>query len=691
MEKIKTLLAGICASSLDVFEEDSTVEKDTDNCRQLGNYLLSHADSRNEEYAMFLLTLSRLVPDEYDAELLDMALQMLAAGNNPSIAFEQEDINALRPVLLADIVLKNKPEITPSSEEKWYDGHGSVRIVNGEISIFPTDRAHSEGCKAAFDLMNGRVKVYGTSSFSANFSTFSGINGFSNNFVGVQRDYSGTASQGLDDESISEICRIVFSARRTLTSAPERHKHLMVSRILSEMSGDAVSAAYASFAAEYLNAIECFSKGEFTKIPTPSAGTKVSFRDSVKKRLKIVSLLQAYQGKDASVISKTIAAKQDDTLVQIAKLISAAKNLGGLVPESVRSAVLREVTRIIAIDIQEDSSFIAKDFVGVEDGRQEFKTSFVYPAGGGGKADMDTQKMVIFKGICAFLNTDTGGTLYLGVNDAGYVVGIDNDLAYLKKNMDQYMRLITDEAKKIFPMDILANVKLVPMFDNKVVAIKIDPCEHALVKSAGKAYIRLNGESVLMNGKLMKEIQGKRAIRGVKNTGQKVGALIDAIQEERRVILHGYVSSHSEKSSDRTVEPFLFDTAKTHIWAFEPSSGQNKLFSVVRINNVEILEDKWECKDKHEAGKTDIFNMTGTVPMKYKLRLDLVARNLILEEYPESANFLTKEKGASWILDTEVYNMAGAGRFYMGLVNHIEILDSPDLVSYVASLNKVGK
>ena len=688
MSDITKLLAQICASSLDVFEEDSTEKTDTDNCRQLGNYLLDHQSGRNEAYAMFLLTLSRLVPDEYDADLLSLALDVFTAGNDPALAFDADDINALRPVLLADKILKNKPETQPANGEKWFDGSGSLRVQNGVVSIFPTDRSKAKECKEMFSVMDGRMVVYGTSSLTYKPLLYSSIKSFSNNVIGVQRSYSGTNCSGLQARQVNELCRLAFSARRTLTSAPERYKHLVISRMLAEMTDDDVSASYALFATDYLRAIEAFSKGEYTDIPTPNPGAKVSMRASVKKRQKIVSLLQAFRGKDAGVLSKTLSAKEDDTLYQIARLISAAKNLSGTVPESVCSAVLREVTRIISIDIQEDGSFIADDFVGVEDGRQEFKTSFVYPAGGKGKADMDTQKMVIFKGICAFLNTETGGTLYLGVNDAGYVVGIENDLSYLKKNMDSYMRLITDEAKKVFSMDVLANVSLVPMFDNRVVAIKIDPCEHTLVKSGGKAYIRMNGESVLMNGKLMREIQGRRAIRAVKNTSQTVGALVDAIREERSTILHGYMSSHSEQTSDRIVEPFQFDNTKTHIWAFEPSSGQNKLFSVVRINNVEILEQGWTCKEKHQAGKTDIFNMTGTKPLKYKLRLDLVARNLLLDEYPDAMNYITKEADSHWILDTSVYNLAGAGRFYMGLMNHIEVLDAPELQEYVAKILK---
>ena len=62
----------------------------------------------------------------------------------------------------------------------------------------------------------------------------------------------------------------------------------------------------------------------------------------------------------------------------------------------------------------------------------------VYPPDNHMKADEFAQNTNIMKAICAFLNSTTGGTLYLGVNDQGYVVGIDNDMKYLK--MQLYLR-----------------------------------------------------------------------------------------------------------------------------------------------------------------------------------------------------------------------------------------------------------
>lgn len=66
---------------------------------------------------------------------------------------------------------------------------------------------------------------------------------------------------------------------------------------------------------------------------------------------------------------------------------------------------------------------------GEEDDTHEFKSTIIYPAGAVG-ADIDTQMMVIVKTIAGFMNA-AGGTLYIGVNDNGEAVGIENEYAML--------------------------------------------------------------------------------------------------------------------------------------------------------------------------------------------------------------------------------------------------------------------
>ena len=74
--------------------------------------------------------------------------------------------------------------------------------------------------------------------------------------------------------------------------------------------------------------------------------------------------------------------------------------------------------------------------------------------------------------------------------------------------------------------------------------------------------------------------------------------------------------------------------------------------------------------------------MNGKESIPVTLKMTLMAKSLLIEEYPLSARDLTYEDGYWW-LRTNVKSMAGVGRFYLGLSDQIEILDSPELVLYI--------
>ena len=110
--------------------------------------------------------------------------------------------------------------------------------------------------------------------------------------------------------------------------------------------------------------------------------------------------------------------------------------------------------------------------------------------------DEYAQNQNVLKGICAFLNSTTGGTLYLGVNDQGTVIGIENDMKYLKcGSIDSYMRYVQDLAKKFFGLDTLPYLRIEPLYDNTVVAIHVDPHPYRVVELNNTAYLRVNAES----------------------------------------------------------------------------------------------------------------------------------------------------------------------------------------------------
>lgn len=123
-----------------------------------------------------------------------------------------------------------------------------------------------------------------------------------------------------------------------------------------------------------------------------------------------------------------------------------------------------------------------KKYYGREDFHTEFKQSIVYPAGAM-REDINTQTSVILKVICSFLNSD-GGKLYVGVNDTGYEMGIENDLKYklFEGNLDKYERHIVDAVTVRLGQEASHHVhyELDKGTKSKVLVINVERCRSAV-------------------------------------------------------------------------------------------------------------------------------------------------------------------------------------------------------------------
>lgn len=169
-------------------------------------------------------------------------------------------------------------------------------------------------------------------------------------------------------------------------------------------------------------------------------------------------------------------------------------------------------------------------------------------------------------------------------------------------------------------------------------------------------------------------------VRG--RNAQNVNALLEAMTQRRQVILRDYASSNTGVVRDRVVEPFGFTTNYVQVWCYEVDSGLNKIFKTSRIGSVDILDDIWQHAESHEQGYIDIFRMTGFEQHRVCIRLGMMAHNLLLEEYPLAERDIIQQ-GDSWLLDTKVCNYRGVGRFVLGLMDDVEVLENEEFKEYL--------
>ena len=484
------------------------------------------------------------------------------------------------------------------------------------------------------------------------------------------------------------LSRVLLGYQKNLPRPSDRHRILCFMRIIAEMTGNQMDAKYLSFLSDYMEALVLFAKGEYDKL-RPLEFSSESEPKTVTRRKRVVEVLSAY-GNDSmnDHLSDIIETDEDELIHKIAILVQSCNRIDHVISKSMQNVIKREIIKCLAIETEGDTDLEEENgvYLGIENDRQEFKTSFFHaPA----SAKEQNQKLTIMRGICAFLNTKVGGTLYLGVDDLGYIKGVDSDIAYMEKTaygsykgIDGYIRYITDEAKRHFDISMMTNIRINSMYDGKVIAITVSPFEYDIVKIEGEAFIRINSETIRMSESMRRQLMAHR-ILSKKEDAANVAALMDAIESKRQVVLHGYSSSSSGVIKDRVVEPFALASGQKTVWCYDVASKTNKVFKVDRISNVEIKADRWEYESHHRQGKMDIFRLTGETAIPVKLQLTLLAKNVLVEEYPEAEKDLIQTTDDDrWILETDVYQMEGIGRFYMGLAGEIQVIDAKGLKEY---------
>ncbi len=159
--------------------------------------------------------------------------------------------------------------------------------------------------------------------------------------------------------------------------------------------------------------------------------------------------------------------------------------------------------------------------------------------------------------------------------------------------------------------------------------------------------------------------------------------LNEAIANREQVLLKGYKSAHGSVVRDRRVEPYAFTAGYVQVWCYDLEDGSNKIFKSSRIGEVELLGRSWEAEAEHREGFIDIFRMNGQQPLSVTLELGILSYNLLIEEYPLAERDLREEGNGRWRLETQVANYVGIGRFVIGLIDDIEIIDSPGLSDYL--------
>ncbi len=174
-----------------------------------------------------------------------------------------------------------------------------------------------------------------------------------------------------------------------------------------------------------------------------------------------------------------------------------------------------------------------------------------------------------------------------------------------------------------------------------------------------------------------------------KEESENIYTLLQAIKQQKQVVLKSYKSGNSKNIRDRIVEPIDFTINYTGVWCYDVEDGLNKVFKTSRIATVSLLDTSWLYKLNHNKGIIDIFRIQSFNPIAIQLKLSIVAHNLILEEFPLSEKYLTKINDDEYLLETQVGSYLGVGRFVLGLPSEIQIISPQAFKDYISEKQSI--
>ena len=109
----------------------------------------------------------------------------------------------------------------------------------------------------------------------------------------------------------------------------------------------------------------------------------------------------------------------------------------------------------------------------------------------------------------------------------------------------------------------------------------------------------------------------------------------------------------------------------------------NKTFKISRAERVDLLDMLWSHKDKHLPFYTDLFGFSGEKRFPVRIALGPLAARLLIEESPNALSQMTLLNDGRYLLETEVCNYKGIGRFVLGLCDDVEVLSPNEFQEYL--------
>lgn len=384
----------------------------------------------------------------------------------------------------------------------------------------------------------------------------------------------------LDKSHIIEILNTLDRLSTTVQDSDAAYCYAGFAGILSRMIGDETRAAGYGRQMEMAFLLHKFAVTDSVDVEELAQLQGECLSDECPdnlRRLFYHLLIVSYMGKDNSALYDRLSGVRLDEMQETLKGYVYSYNVlldAGLPVDGLRAKIKQ------TLNLTGREGYV-KTYDKSESQTVEFKTSILYPAGSK-RPNLRHQTDQILKEVCAFLNRD-GGTLYLGVNDLGVGVGLEEDMKFglFSDSRDKYDRYVRDQIA--IHLGQGANHCVSSYFDEAcgrdVYVLDIQPCETA-VSLYGEYYERQGSSSRKVGPEYLETFLKSKALKD---------------QSERKEMAPAQDAAKCKNDGSGPQEPKKVDTGSFRNNVLH-SYEQNYEYSQMYLHF--LPDSKWKlCKD----------------------------------------------------------------------------------------------
>ncbi len=241
----------------------------------------------------------------------------------------------------------------------------------------------------------------------------------------------------MDQSSVAELIRVIDRQATMEESNITIYNYLAFCHLLSRMMGNEAMARYYSRRMSFLDMLKSFLDSGTVDLDNLNIDENdfVNY-PRLKKEIMQLRVLSYFDHPERNGELWTLASETPSESVRSLAKLALLSNMAieFKLSDEVRENVNREVSALLNIPLQLPTLV---SFGKEECQTLEFKSSYVCPADSL-RPDPERQRDHIMQRIAGFLNSETGGKLYIGVNNYGVASGLEVDLNYFEGSRDRF-------------------------------------------------------------------------------------------------------------------------------------------------------------------------------------------------------------------------------------------------------------